>query len=269
MTRAIVSFLGALALSASHPSPASAQSARDVTYNPRAVIRIDAKLRMTTLLVLPDTEEILDFVCGDKDYWIVSGAQNLAYVKPAKEKATTNLNLVTASGRVYSFLLVEGAAHPDLKVFVVADPAANATTRALAARAASAELDALTSELADARAEAQRAMADAAETKRSAARLAQDAVDRVKASYPTQLQFPYVFKARVKPFDVTAIYHDDRFTYIRTDGRELPSLYEVIDHVPNLITYQVERGTFIVPKVLEHGYLAMGKRVLSFDVRER
>src|SRR5581483_8002670 len=65
--------------------------------------------------------EILDFVCGDKDFWVVSGSENLAYVKPAKAGASTNLNLVTASGNIYSFLLTEGSAEPDLKIFVVPD----------------------------------------------------------------------------------------------------------------------------------------------------
>ena len=73
---------------------------------------LHAKLRFTTMIILPEQEEILDFVCGDKEFWVVSGAQNLAYVKPAKAGATTNLNLVTASGHVYSFLLTEGSAEP-------------------------------------------------------------------------------------------------------------------------------------------------------------
>src|SRR4249919_2879808 len=97
--------LGMLTLS----RPAAAQPTREVTFNPRTVVRIDARLRMTTMVILPESEEILDFVCGDKDYWVVSGAQNLAYVKPAKAGAATNLNLVTAAGHIYSFLLTEGA----------------------------------------------------------------------------------------------------------------------------------------------------------------
>ena len=58
--------------------------------------------------VLPEDEEILDVVCGDKDFWVISATQNIAHVKPAKEGAATNLNLVTASGNVYSFLLHRG-----------------------------------------------------------------------------------------------------------------------------------------------------------------
>jgi type IV secretion system protein VirB9 len=247
---------------------ALAQPTREVTYNPRSVIRIDAHLRMTTLLVLPDTEEILDFVCGDKDYWVISGAQNLAYIKPAKAGAATNLNLVTASGQVYSFLLVEGSPDPDLKVYLVPDPSAPPATPAIR-RAAAAGLDAIRKEAAAAREEADRAKRDADDTKRAAERNAQLVIDRFKAGYPAQLRFPYVFKARTKPFHVTAIYHDDRFTYIRTEGRELPAVYEVVDHVPNLVGYQVDHGLYIVSKVLDHGYLAIGKQILSFDAAGR
>src|SRR5450759_3722329 len=93
-----------------------AQTTRDVSYNPRSVVRINAKLRFTTMIILPEQEQILDFVCGDKEFWVVSGAQNLAYVKPAKAGASTTPNLVTASGNVYSFLLNEGAAEADLKM---------------------------------------------------------------------------------------------------------------------------------------------------------
>lgn len=248
---------------------AAAQPARDVAYNSRSVIRIDARLRMTTLVILPEAEEILDYVCGDKDYWIISGAQNLAYVKPAKAGASTNLNLVTASGHIYSFLLVEGSTNPDLKVFVTPNPGATPATHALGRRDAALEVEGLKGDLADARAEAERAKADAEDAKRTSVRQTQEAIDRFKASYPTQLHFPYVFKARSKPFRVTAIYHDGRFTYIHTDGREFPALYEVIDFVPNLVPYQVERNIYIVPKVIEHGYLAIGKRRLPFDVAER
>jgi type IV secretion system protein VirB9 len=84
-----------------------------------------------------------------------------------------------------------------------------------------------------------------------------------------QLKFPYAFQARTKPFNVSAIYHDDRFTYIRAEGRELPAVYEVIDHVPNLVGYQVEQGVYVISKVIDHGYLSIGKRRLPFDSVER
>src|ERR1700680_2791623 len=98
-----------------------AQATREVNYNPRSVVRINARLRFTTMIILPEQEQILDFVCGDKEFWVVSGAQNLAYIKPAKAGVSTNLNLVTASGHVYSFVLTEASQDPDLKVFVTLD----------------------------------------------------------------------------------------------------------------------------------------------------
>src|SRR5215469_9116307 len=111
---------------AGHPAAAddtvlAGAGARLVTYTERDVITVHTKLRFTTLLVLPKKEQILDFTCGDKEFWVINGNQNFAYVKPAKQGAQTNLNLVTASGNIYSFVLVEVSdgpeAAPDLKVF--------------------------------------------------------------------------------------------------------------------------------------------------------
>jgi type IV secretion system protein VirB9 len=245
---------------------AHAQPTREVTYDPRAVIRLNAHLRMTTLVILPENEEILDYVCGDKDFWVISGAQNLAYVKPAKAGATTNLNLVTASGHVYSFLLVESDHETDLKVFVVHDPH---QPKVPVKGALSHELEEANRQLAIARDDAEQARRQADESKRIAERTAQETVDRFKAGYPFQMRFPYDFEARRKPFNVSAIFHDDRFTYIRVEGRELPAVYEVIDHVPNLVPYQIEQGVYVISKIIDHGYLAIGKRRLPFDSVER
>ena len=103
-------------------SPDSELGAKIVYYGPKDVVKLNTKVRLTTLVELPKNEQILDFVTGDRDLWVINGNQNLAYVKPAKEGITTNLNLITASGNIYSFLLVEVSevpgAQPDLKVFV-------------------------------------------------------------------------------------------------------------------------------------------------------
>ena len=67
-----------------------------------------------------------------------------------------------------------------------------------------------------------------------------------------------------EPFLVTALYHDDTFTYIRCAAREKPALYEIKDGKPNLISFQVENGVYIAPKILDAGYLAVGKKKLNF-----
>src|SRR5947209_2622699 len=91
-----------------------------IGYNDRDVVPVKTKLRFTTLIILPKNEQILDFTCGDKEFWVVNGNQNFAFIKPAKAGARTNLNLITASGNVYSFLVSEVSEtklEPDLKVF--------------------------------------------------------------------------------------------------------------------------------------------------------
>src|SRR5262249_34560369 len=92
---------------------------RHVTYEREALVTIQTKVRYTTILVLPEQEEILDWICGDRDNWVISGAKNITYLKPAVAGARTNLHLVTASGHVYSFIVAEVSSaktEPDLRV---------------------------------------------------------------------------------------------------------------------------------------------------------
>jgi type IV secretion system protein VirB9 len=244
---------------------AQAQATREVTYNAREVVHLNAKLRFTTLIILPEQEQILDFVCGDKEFWMVSGAQNLAYVKPAKAGAATNLNLVTASGNVYSFLLTEGTADADLKVYVLPDDSLKGTGDTLKRFYTGPEVEALRQAAETARKDAQAARDTSTKTAEQTAKTVDDRVNAFKASYPTRLDFPFRYAAHQKPFFVAAIYTDGAFTYIKSDATELPSLYEIRDGKPNLVNFQVEHGTYIVPKVLEKGYLAIGKQKFVFE----
>jgi type IV secretory pathway VirB9-like protein len=254
---------------------AHAQQTREVSYSDRLIVRVNTKVRFTTMIVLPEGEEILDYVCGDGDFWVISGAQNLAYVKPAKALASTNLNLVTASGRVYSFLLAEGTGEPDIKLYITADPAEATSPTGPVKFYSAAQVEELRWAIDDGRrqvSDARRALAaarDEAETYRQAAdRAAEERMAAFRVTLPLDLEFPYVFRPYVKPFYVGAIYHDGRFTYIRANAPELPALYEVLDGKPNLITFQVERGVYVVPKVLDSGYLAIGKKKFEFTRTE-
>jgi type IV secretory pathway VirB9-like protein len=240
----------------------AAQSVREVTVQPRTVVTVHARVRYTTMIVLPEGEQILDFVCGDKDFWVISGANNLAYVKPAKSGASTNLNLVTASGRVYSFLLTEGGADLDLNLYVVNDVSGRPPSPEAVRFVPATHVEDLRRELARVRVES-----DAARDAASAAM--QRAVDDFRATYPTRLRFPYRFESGQKPFHVSAIFHDGTFTYLRTAARELPALYELRDGRPNLVNFQVHEGLYIVPKVLDRGYLAIGKKRFVFQTVDR
>src|SRR5215831_7755529 len=116
---AVAAATGASGLNSSEPTT----GIREVIASAHSVIPLQTRIRYTTMILLPDDDEILDVVTGDRDFWVISATHNIAHVKPAKEGAATNLNLVTASGAVYSFLLTErGNAIPDLKVYVTPDP---------------------------------------------------------------------------------------------------------------------------------------------------
>ncbi len=66
---------------------------------------------------------------------------------------------------------------------------------------------------------------------------------------------------------MSAIYHDDSFTYIKCAAHEKPAFYEIKDGKPNLISFQLENGVYIAPKIIDAGYLAIGKKKLSFARR--
>src|SRR6202140_258612 len=104
------------------PPSLADSGARTVRYAETDIIPVHAKIRFSTLIVLPASEEILDATTGDKEFWIISGAHNLCYLHPAQPGIRSNLNLITSTGHVYSFLLTEISnepnAEPDLKIFV-------------------------------------------------------------------------------------------------------------------------------------------------------
>lgn len=225
---------------------------REVTASAHSLIPLQTRLRYTTMVVLPEGEEILDVICGDKDFWVITATHNIAHIKPAKENASTNLNLVTAGGAAYSFLLSEksGTSMPDLKVYVGADPDAKPSKPKYFSAS---QVESLQGALNDAR--------DAAV---AADRRATETIASYQQQYPSTLSFAYGTPKYAKPFLVRAIWHDGRFTYIKTDASELPTLYELKDGKPALVNFQVHAGTYVVPKVLEEGYLSLGKERLAF-----
>src|SRR5215813_10773637 len=104
------------------PGQTNPGGARTVKYSQQDIVSVRAKLRFSTLIVLPQNEEILDYATGDKEFWIINGAHNLCYVHPAQAGIRSDLHLITSTGRVYSFLLSEvsndPSAEPDLKLFI-------------------------------------------------------------------------------------------------------------------------------------------------------
>lgn len=235
---------------------------KTVQYGDKDVVRIKTKVRYTTLIVLPKDEQILDFTCGDKEYWIVNGSQNFAYVKPAKPGAQTNLNLVTASGNIYSFVLTEvsetAGLDPDLKIFVQPKDESMIQAATAPARFVSTQVvEGYKQQLAQAQDQA-----------RQAKQASQSAIETGIAQFVSDVRFPYRFEAGKKPFNVRAIYHDDKFTYIQARPEDTPTLYELVDGKPSLVNFEYRNGVYVVSKILTRGYLVLGKEKLRFTREE-
>ena len=224
-------------------------TARLIKYHTNDIVSVHARMRYTTLIQLPPTEKILEVATGDKDFWIIDTVGNYCFLHPAKEGIHSNLNLITDKGTVYSFVLDDvESGDPDLKVVIEpSDPSSLAAANGAGKLVSSGEV------------EAARVQAQAAQT------LAAAAVEQFRADYPTSaLKFDYTFRDK-KPFDVSAIYHDDKFTYIKSSASEKFSIYELKDGKPNLITFQLKDGTYVVPTVVDKGYLEIGNHKLNFE----
>jgi len=226
------------------------ESARTVQYHSQDIVAIRAKVKYTTLIELPTTEKIMEAATGDKDFWIVDVVGNFCFVHPAKQGISSNLNLITDKGNIYSFTLQDISAssgEPDLKVIVEpADRSAIVVASGPAQFVPAAQLE---------------------QSKQQVAAIqshVEQAVDEYKSSYPTLLKFDYVYKANQAPFDIQSIYHDDKFTYIKTNAPEKFSVYEMKDGKPNLVTYDLREGTYIIPKIMDEGYVELGKKRMSF-----
>src|ERR1700736_125309 len=159
------------------------ESARTVQYHAQDIVPIHAKLKYTTLIELPPTEKIMEAATGDKDFWIVDVVGNFCFVHPAKQGISSNLNLITDKGNIYSFTLqdISGSTptiSPDLKVIV--EPADRSAIVA---------------------ASGPPQFVPAAQLEQSRQQLAarqshvEQAVDEYKSAYPTRLKFDYAYKA--------------------------------------------------------------------------
>ena len=233
------------------------------------IVHITTRIRHTTVIQLPASENILDFIVGDSEYWHLTGAANIAFLKPIGEGVTTNVALVCESGRIYAFLVTERDAPPHLVVRIGADGDSTPATGhvpAFVARSRVAEYQLM--------AEESRAAVHAAQQEAEAqiAAMRQDAtaqVDQFRATYPTRLQFPYQLddKAARWPFLVQGMWHDGQFTYVRSTAQETPALYENKDGQPSLIPYDLEAdGLLIVHRLIGRGWLQIGRQRVGWKV---
>ena len=162
------------------------ESARIVQYHAQDIVPIRAKVKYTTLIEVPPTEKIMEAATGDKDFWIVDVVGNFCFVHPAKQGISSNLNLITDKGNIYSFTLQDisaSSAEPDLKVII--EPADRSSIVAASGPpqfVPAAQLEASKQQLATLQSHVTQA------------------VDEYKSAYPGELKFDYVFKRNESPY---------------------------------------------------------------------
>ena len=245
----------------SHPLQPSAPRTVMVT-EAQTPPEIRAGLLQSTLIVLPAEEKVANVFAGDTVNWIFDGgyvASRFISVKPKTANAATNIHIVSDHGNEYTLALREVSddsdSHFDSKVFLApGDQAGKDRLAQWPVFVPVAELDQAKQEAATAKA-AQEAELKAEQTK----------AERYRSEYPSLLHFDFVWdEHKGKELGLQQVWRDDKFTYLRGQFQETPALYEVRDKKPSLINFDFNDGLYTVPKLLENGYLAIGKQKVEF-----
>jgi len=245
----------------SAPAIPSVSPARTVHFHGNAgVERLQTGLNYTTLVILPKEEKIMEVTCGDKDDWQINWSDNFASIKPSIANSRTNVNLRTTAGNIYTFLPEEVSTHHgatiDIKVIVEQDDSSALVNIKHGPRYVPVdELDQYKRKADEAIAAAKQAQDDfhkQLETERA----------KLQATYPATIKHDYEFLYPNK-LGIVAIYHDASFTFIEKNGAgEIGSVYETKDGKPSLVQYEFDKQTnrYVIPKILDDGYVAVGKK---------
>ena len=236
---------------------------RSVTVSESAtppVIR--AALLQSTLILLPAEEKVATVFGGDTVDWVFDGghvASRFISVKPKVASGSTDIHIVSDHGNEYTLELQEVSSdtdpHFDSKVFIVpGDKAAQDRLTELPVFVPAAELEKAKQDAAAAKA-AVTAELKAEDTK----------AEQYRTRYPGSLHFDYTWDHKKgHALGLEEVWRDDKFTYLRGHFQETPALYEVKDGKGSLINFDFSNGLFTVPKELDSGYLAIGKKKVEF-----
>jgi type IV secretory pathway VirB9-like protein len=223
---------------------------------------IRAGLLQSTLILLPDQEKVATVFGGDTVDWVFDAghvASRFISVKPKLASVTTDIHIVSDHGNEYTLQLqeVSGDAdvHFDSKIFLLpGDKAAQDRLTEMPVFVPVAELE---------KAQQDAAAAKAAQT--VAVKAQELKAESYRSHYPGSLHFDYAWDPKkAKELGLQQIWRDDKFTYLRGQFQETPALYELKDGKGSLINFDYSDGLYTVPKELDNGYLAIGKKRMDF-----
>ena len=223
---------------------------------------IRAGLLQSTLILLPAEEKIATVFGGDTVDWVFDAghvASRFISIKLKLANTTTDIHIVSDHGNEYTLQLQEisndADIHFDSKIFIVpGDKAAKDRLTDLPVFVPAAELEKAKQEVAAVKA------AQTAELKAEASK-----AETYRSQYPGSLHFDFTWdEKKGKELGLQQIWHDDKFTYLRGQFQETPALYETKDGKGSLINFDYNAGLYTVPKQLDNGYLAIGKKRVDF-----
>jgi len=242
--------------------------AQRIAYHLGQTPSVPVTLKWKTILVLPSSEKILDVVCGFKDEWDVYAPKdsNFAMVQPLKAGARSDLAFVTKAGNIYTFELHDVSAQAESHAYtqVLIEAVDDKMRAALDADPKYYGAD----EVAAFRAQAKKAEDLSAEAAAKAARDAEAAQAAAREAATKAIKHDYKFDQKLaskEPWNVTSIWHDEKFSYIEATPSEQFAIYELVDGKPTAINiFPSGDGSFRTDRVLSSGYFKLGKRELKF-----
>jgi len=219
----------------------------------------------TTELRLDPSEVIVQRQLGS-DYFIVDFLGREANVKPAGTEAgkRTNLQLLCASGNIYSFIVEDVSKRPDihadLKVIVKnADKEAQAAMLAPPVLFTKDQVDNLVQPL-------RQQVALTTEQLKREEKDKQEQISAAVQNEASSIKHRYQWKhdKAAETLGVTDIWDDGKFFKLAAKPQEAAALYEIKDGHESLIQYTYDNGIYTVPKVLDEGCLRVGRTTLKF-----
>jgi len=236
------------------PTPADPLAA---TMGQRTPVKVRVARGQATLIRLPEGQRVMNTYGGDKGeggVWSVDAGKvptRFLAVKPKETGIHTTLHVISNTGEEISLFLQE-VTGVDSQFDAEVDASESNSVSSLDVKWVPAE------EVSSCQRHAESVKVDAKAEQADSERRSAAALVDYQANYPKKLFFGYEWdygKAAKLGFEMA--WSDDKFTYFR--AKNVLALYEINeDGKPSLIQYSYEDGLYTVPKVLYHGYFAIG-----------
>jgi type IV secretion system protein VirB9 len=242
--------------------------AQRLSYHLGQTPMVPVAMKWKTIFVLPSSEKILDVICGFKDDWDVYAPRdsNFAMVTPLKVSARTDLAFVTKAGNIYTFEIREiseeiGARAYTQVLIEAADDKMRAALNEAPKYYGADEVSAF-------RAQAQKAEQQSKEMSATVAKQAEEAAAAARAEASLKIKHDYRFdkgEAGKSPWNITGIWHDDKFSYVEAKPSEQFAVYAVTEGKPTAINiFPTGDGSFRTDRILDAGYFKLGNKELKF-----